>query len=245
MSKDPLEELFGPVDPEGTAPTQAFLPPTDLSPQPARPQPPRSQQFPQEPATQPVPEVKKRGGMLLPWIIVAVVAIAALVGALVFVNMNTSKAGDKEPTGTSTEQPSDQPTTDAPSETPSEEPETPEVTEAPAVDVGETYPMEISYAGIEIQGPAKLNPNAWYVPTQTGDEVMFHAAVMGSFPDSCADMRSVEGKSPWGIRKEADGTWSVIRPGDGCAAAPELYNEVWGLMQAVADSAKPLEQSAE
>lgn len=193
----------------------------------------------------PVPEVQKRGGAFLPWIIVSVVAVAALVGALVFVNLNANGGGDGEPAGTTTEQPSDTPTTDEPSETPSEEPEAPEATEAPTVAIGDTYSMDISYAGISIQGPAKLNPNAWYVPTAENDEVMFHAALMGTFPDSCAEMRSVEGKSPWGIRKEADGSWSVIRPGTGCAAAPELYGEVWGLMQSIADSAKPLDGDAD
>lgn len=195
-----------------------------------------------EPETRPVPEVKKRSSAALPWIIVGAVAVVALVVALVFVNSLTNDSEEApKPTETTSEPTTTAPTSEAPTEEPAPEPEEPTTAEPPKVDVGETYPMDISYADISIVAPAKLNPNAWYVAGTDNDQVMFHSTLMGTFPESCADMRSVEGKSPWGIQREADGTWSVIRPTTSCAAAPELYDEVWGLLQSIADSATPLE----
>lgn len=251
MSKDPLEELFGPIEPDDAAATQAFPAPAEAPTRAAAPAPAPvaarpaqrvslTPQYSNEPPTAPVPEVKKRSGKALPWIIVGAVAVIALIVALVFVNNATGDTQETPaPTETTTEEPTTEPATETPSEEPSEEPETPTATEAPKVDVGGTYPLDISYAGISVLAPSKLNPNAWYVPG-TGDEVMFHSTLMGTFPASCADMRSVEGKSPWGIKKDASGKWTVIRPATSCAAAPELYDEVWGLVQSIADSAKPL-----
>lgn len=252
MSKDPLEELFGPIEPDDAAATQAFPAPTEAPtqapapmPTPVSAQPAQrvslTPQYSSEPPTAPVPEIKKRSGKALPWIIVGAVAVVALIVALVLVNNASGNSSESPaPSETTSEEPSQEPTTDTPSEEPDSEPESPAATEAPKVDVGETYPLDISYAGISVVAPSKLNPNAWYVPG-AGDEVMFHSTLMGTFPASCADMRSVEGKSPWGIQKQADGTWMAVRPATSCAAAPDLYNEVWGLVQSIADSATPLE----
>jgi len=40
------------------------------------------------------------------------------------------------------------------------------------------------------------------------------------------------------MTRAADGTFTVLRPEQSCAAAPELYDEVWGLVAAMAESAK-------
>ena len=185
-----------------------------------------------------------RGGMAkaLPWIVIGAVAVIALIVALVFVN--STRAGD-EPTTTPTA-PTTEPTTKPvePTEEPEEEPEeeAQDSDEAPRVDVGPNpIQMNVDPAGISIETSTKLGEYpGWYVVNDPQLSVMLHTNLMGSFPESCSAMRSVEGKSPWGIAKGEDGKWTVIRPEGSCAADPKLYDEVWGLMQGVADSAKPL-----
>src|SRR5690606_10679506 len=137
---------------------------------------------------------------------------------------------------TPSEEPSDTPT-DEPSEEPGEEP-APD--EAPAVDVGSTFPMEISYAGITVDVSQQLTNVEWFYQAGPPERVLIQSGLMNSFPDSCAAMRSPEGMSPWGIERGEDGAWTVVRPAGTCAAAPDLYDQVWGLMQAMADSATPL-----
>lgn len=195
----------------------------------------------QELPTRPVPAEGKRSNPALPWIIVAAVAVLALVGALLVVN--ALRGGGEEKPAPTTEAPA--PTTTTPETTETETvpptPEEPEVEEAPKVDVGPNpISMDISFAGISVQSSQKLTNPQWFYHAGPPERVMFESGLMNSFPDSCSAMRSPEGKSPWGIEKGEGNTWTVVRPEGTCAADTKLYDEVWGLMQAVADSAKPL-----
>lgn len=194
--------------------------------------------------TQPVPAGSKRLGRLLPWIIIGVVGIALLVGAIVLVN--SMKGTDNEPTPTPTPE---APVVEEPTTTPSEGPtevETPEpspepeATEAPEVTVSGTVDLDIGPAEISVAVPYELDPMQWYAPGGDTNLVTWESNLMNSFPDSCAAMRSPSMQSPWGIEQDQAGKWIVVRPEGTCAEDPELYNQVWGLMQALADSAKPL-----
>ncbi|GAA2843988.1 hypothetical protein FB468_3254 [Leucobacter komagatae] len=281
MSRDPLEELFGPLDSDDTetgaletsanptadsvdtsAATRAFEPAPAVRPRADRGPAPRSAVNPdaqtapfapapvrgrtnrearQELPTRPVPAEGKRSNAALPWIIVAGVAVLALVGALLVVN--ALRGGGEEKPAPTTEAPA--PTTTTPETTETETapptPEEPEVEEAPKVDVGPNpISMDISYAGISVQSSQKLTNPQWFYHAGPPERVMFESGLMNSFPDSCSAMRSPEGKSPWGIEKGEGNTWTVVRPEGTCEADTKLYDEVWGLMQAVADSAKPL-----
>lgn len=231
---------LGKLDPAEYAPAPASS--AASRPVPARPaaavRAPRTAR--EELPTQPVPAKQQRSNTALPWIIVAAVAVLALVGALLVVN--SLRDDDPKPEETSEAAPTPAPTpgeetTTAPEPTP-EEPEEPEV---PVVDVGPNpISMPISFAGISVESSQKLTSPQWFYHAGPPERVMFESGLMNSFPDSCAAMRSPVGQSPWGIEKGEDDTWTVVRPEGTCAADPELYDEVWGLMQAVADSAKPL-----
>lgn len=193
-----------------------------------------------EPPTRPVPAAKKRSTPALPWIIVGAVAVLALGGA--FLVVKAISGDDAKPEAT-TEAPA--PTTSAPSgeesEAPEPTPEEPEEPKAPTADVGPNpISMDISYAGISVESSQKLTNPLWFYQAGPPERVMFESGLMNSFPDACAAMRSPVGQSPWGIEKGEDGTWTVVRPAGTCSADSKLYDEVWGLMQAVADSAKPL-----
>lgn len=232
--------------PVGAAPTRAQSQPLTPggspagapAPAPVRPRIQRPQGA--EPPTQPVPADAKRSNSALPWIIVAVVAVLALVGSLLVVN------------AIGKDDPKPEETTEAPAPTPSEtdgqetetappEVEEPEEEKAPVVDVGaDPLSLPISFANITVETSRKLTNPQWFYHAGPPERVMFESGLMNSFPDSCAAMRSPVGQSPWGIEKGEGDTWEVVRPEGTCAADPDLYNEVWGLMQAVADSVKPL-----
>ncbi len=193
--------------------------------------------------TSPIPARGKSSRRVLPWIIVGIVAVLTLVGAFIFVNAITGSDSEPEQTTdspttgeTPSEEPSDTPTETA-TETPSEEPP---ASEAPAVDVGSTFPMEISYAGITVDVSHHFTNVEWFYQAGPPERVLIQSGLMNSFPESCAAMRSPEGLSPWGLERGEDNTWTVVRPAGTCDAAPELYDQVWGLMQAMADSATPL-----
>ena len=283
MSRDPLEELFGPLDSDdaetgaietdeiqaagdtnSSAPTQAFEPAPAVrrspaaspeaptapfapaaapapAPAPMRtPAPAPARAAREEPPTRPVSANPKRSNAALPWIIIAAVAVLALVGALIAVN---ALRNDDAPVEETTAAPVPTPTeTDgAEPETPAPTPEEPEVEEAPKVDVGANpISMDISFAGISVESSQKLTNPQWFYHAGPPERVMIESGLMNSFPESCSAMRSPVGQSPWGIEKGEDDTWTVVRPEGTCTADPTLYDEVWGLMQAVADSAKPL-----
>lgn len=196
-----------------------------------------------EPPTMPVPAADRRSNSALPWVIIAVVAVIALVAAIFVVStMNRADEVDPEttvetPQTPDPESPAVDPTEEAPEETQAPEPE---ATEPPRVEVGPTVAMEISCVSIAVEASGKLEPNGWFCPGGDTNRVTWESRLMNSFPESCAAMRSPSLQSPWGIEQDETGKWIAVRPEGTCAADPELYNEVWGLMQAVADSAKPL-----
>lgn len=265
MSRDPLEELFGKLDSNENGseetPTEPIVPAEPAAP--AEPTVPMEQAMPAAapaPAATPapaptsaprnadaptkqVPAAEKRSTAALPWIVVSIIAILALVGAFLFVNSLSD--GDTAPVETdepvAPEETDEPPVEETPEET--DAPDLPE--EAPAVDVGDTISLDIGYnIEITVEASQKLDPYEWYIPDTTRQYVTWSSTLMQSFPESCAAMRSSTTQSPWGIEQDETGTWGVVRPEGTCEADPELYNEVWGLMQAVADSAKPMERGS-
>lgn len=264
MSRDPLEELFGPLDADDTetgavetaavgateAPTRAYEP-TPAAPRPAVQSPPRVapastparraavRDEPDAAPTRPVPAARKSTKAAMPWIVVSAVAVLALGGAFVVVNALGDDEPKPEPT---TEAPTPAPTTAAPEKPETETPKPgAEKPGAPEAEVGPNpISMDISYAGISVESSQKLTNPQWFYLAGPPERVMFESGLMNSFPDACSAMRSPVGESPWGIEKSAEGKWTVVRPAGTCSVDEKLYDEVWGLMQALADSAKPL-----
>lgn len=247
MSRDPLDELFGPES-SGAA-------------QPARSTPPIAASRADMP-TEPVPTGRRRSPAL-PWVVVAIVGILAIVGSLFVVNLVQRGSDPGGSTGGDTSESSDKPGDTSPSTSggttssgpttgtstsPSPTTTTPGATTggtAPKVDVGANpYRMEIGAADIAVEVSQKLGSVEWHYLTADvpAPRVMIHSPHMASFPESCQAMRSMEGKSPWGIQDAGNGKWIVVRPAGTCAADTKLYDEVWGLMQAMADSVQPLEE---
>ena len=151
MSRDPLDELFGPRDEDaaradaskpgeaGTERTPAHnpFPATETRPTQATAEElfPNAAAFSdnsavlgaaqsrEEPPTMPVPANRKGSGKALPWIVIGAIALLLLIGALIFVNLMTGDDTDQPatPTPTATEEPPTTPS-ETPSETPTEEP---------------------------------------------------------------------------------------------------------------------------
>lgn len=79
----------------------------------------------------------------------------------------------------------------------------------------------------------------------TGNTLLIDNAVIQSFPESCATLRT-----GWGITKATPPAvngvvvngvaFNIAKPTGTCAADPELLKKVWGLTQAMVDSAKAL-----
>ncbi|WP_427869380.1 hypothetical protein [Leucobacter luti] len=169
----------------------------------------------------------------LPWIVVGVVAVLAIVASIVTVNLvraqdpGSSEATTPTPTQTEQPKPTKTPTTEAP-EKKKEDPNQP-----PKVDVGPTSEMLIGPWNATSQFPQRLGSTSFVIPDNVN--LTLSSDVLNSFPDSCADMREA-----WGAIRAENGTFQLRKPAERCAAAPELYDEVWGLLDAWVKTIKPL-----
>ena len=223
VSKDPFEELFGPAG-------------EDPQPVPARDRLAYEQAervHTAQLATKPVPT--NRGAKARPWIIVGAVAVVALIGSIVVVNLARGGADTTAaPTPTTSQEPTTSapstPTTPPPSET--EEP-TPDPDEVPTVEVGATNNMPIGPWNATSELSQKLGSTTFAIPD--GSNLVLSSALLDSFPDQCADMRSA-----WGATLVAEGSYEIRKPATRCAEAPELYDEVWGLVAAWVKTIKPV-----
>lgn len=274
MSKDPFEELFGPLsDDAGSSDTgngSARGSETPTAPLPAaRPTDPvpgvRRGQGGSTPApapavtaaTSPVPARQRlaheqaervhtsqqtspgRSGTTstrMPWIVVAAVAIIAIVVSIVVVNM--SRGADDAPEATTnsstSEESTAEPDTDSPSTSTPErpEPEKKPADEVPTVEVGPTYPLQVPQWGFTSEISQRFGSTSYLLLDDT--QLQLTSDLLNSFPEECAAMREA-----WGATKLADGSYEVRKPADACAAAPELYDTVWGLTAAWIDTIKP------
>ncbi|MCW2288474.1 hypothetical protein EDF60_0596 [Leucobacter luti] len=225
MNKDPLEELFGTPD-ETPEPVPAR---ERLAYEQADRV--RTAQFPAERgavgrAQSEAPSSRAQAAK--PWIIVGVVAVLAIIGAIVVLNMargQEAPAPTASPTTTpTTSQQTTPPTT--PSTQPTEKPETEKPDdEVPSVEVGDTIVFPIGPWNATSQWPQRLGGASFEIPTQT--DLRLSGELFNSFPAECEAMRT-----QWGATKLADGSFEVAKPATKCAAAPELYDEVWGLLDA-------------
>lgn len=225
MNKDPLEELFGTPD-ETPEPVPAR---ERLAYEQAERV--RTAQFPAERGAVGRAQSEARtprAQAAKPWIIVGVVAVLAIIGAIVVLNMARGQA-DPAPTAAPTTTPTTTPTTapTTPSTQPTEKPETekPDEDEVPSVDVGDTIPFPIGPWNATSQWPQRLGGASFNIPTES--DLRLTGDLFNSFPAECAAMRT-----EWGATKLANGSFEVAKPATKCAAAPELYDEVWGLLDA-------------
>lgn len=223
MSKDPLEELFGPISEEP-------------NPRPAR----ERLAFEQAERVQTV-QMKTsdpgRGKGVKPWIIVGVVALVAIILAVVVVTVARG-GGDSAATRTTA------PKAPKTSTVPKPEPKTPEVTETPEapkegevpkVDVGQTMELRIPSWNVTSQLSGKFGQTSYSFPHNDNVTLILDSPLINSLPESCRAMRT-----QWGVTRLESGAFEVAKPAERCTEAPEVYDELWGLTDAFAKSFKPL-----
>lgn len=226
MSKDPLEELFGPLPDE---------PEPEPKPVPARER--LSFEQAERVRTAKIDTPKQgRGSGAKPWIIVGIVAVVAIVLSLVVVNLARGGGDDPAPTNTAAPTTTKSPTT-TPEETttPTETktPETPDADQVPKVDVGPTSRLDIQTWGVTSQLSQKFGLTSYAIPDNV--HLTLDSPLINSLPDSCKEMRT-----QWGVTRAEDGSYKVAKPAERCEAAPELFDELWGLTDAFLKSFKPL-----
>lgn len=172
-------------------------------------------------------EPRKRPPYLIPWLIVAAVAVAAIVVAIVVVN-SVSEDDEAQPAPTPTTEPVEPTPVDPAPQPTAESTPTPEPEDGvPDVDVGETFTMPIEAWGTQAEVSYKFGTVNYTIPA---DSLILSSPLINSLPDSCANMRN-----QWGVTRTGDG-FEVLKPAERCDAAPEVYDELWGLTAAMVDS---------
>lgn len=227
MSKDPLEELFGPA-------------PEQPRPVPARERLAQEQAERVRTAQLPM-EQQKRGAersrgasAAKPWIIVGIVAVLAIIASIVVVNLvraadtGSGSGQASEQTAEPTPPPSTPTTPDEPEGGEGDEDPEPAEDEVPRVDVGPTMELPIPQWGVNGQLSSKFGSTS-YTLENGNTELWLDSALIRQLP--------CEGN--WGATQLAEGQYEVLRPAESCAAAPELYEELWGLTDAFVQSIRP------
>ncbi|PRI11575.1 hypothetical protein [Leucobacter massiliensis] len=223
MSRDPLDELFGS---------------TEEHPEPVPARRRLAQEQAERVRTAQLPEQRRGRGRgdassAVPWIVVGVIAVIAIVASIVVVNLargaGSEPAATSGPTRTSTESP--RPTSPEPSSSPDAdddaEAEKPG-DEVPRVEVGPTMELAIPQWGVTSELSSRFGSTS-YVLENGNTELWLSSDLIAQLP--------CEGN--WGAVQTAGGKYEVLRPAERCAAAPELYDELWGLTDAFVQTIRP------
>lgn len=178
-------------------------------------------------------EVPERNPHLVPWITVGAIAVAAIVASILVVTFgraeNIAPTADPKPSTSQTASPS-------PSKDPSTSPsptETPKTDDVPVVTMGPSQKLAIEPWGVQAQLSNKFGSSQYVIDAQ--QNLVLSSPLIEKLPDSCAAMRK-----QFGITKGTDGKYVVLRPGEKCAQAPELYDEIWGQLAETVKTIKPL-----
>lgn len=231
MSRDPLEELFGPLSDDSNA----------TAPIPARKQLAHEQA--ERVRTAQLPATKQRGqkpdsdrgAKMKPWVIVGIVAVVAIIASIVVVNIarGTGETEAEKPAAPTTTQ---TPTTPSPTPAPDDEDDGKKDEKkddgVPKVEVGPTNTMQIGPWNATSEISQRFGSVSFNIPD--GSNLVLSSDLLSQFPDSCADDRD-----GWGATKNGN-DYEVLKPANRCTEAPELYDEVWGLVDAWVDTIKPM-----
>lgn len=169
----------------------------------------------------------------MPWVVVGVVALVAIIGATFLIGGLRGGAEEVAPAPVEKVEPV-APTPEADvteEEAPEEVVEEPKTDEAPTVEVGATYPIPVPQWNASFDLSDRLGSSCGY--NIEGENLVMCTDLVESFPESCSAFRT-----GWGITRLADGKFELLRPEGTCDDAKALYDNVWGLMQAAADSMK-------
>lgn len=237
LSRDEL-----PLPPATPAPAQSVAPPTQPLIPPVMPAPFEAAGFVPPAANDQDADYEKiavTGGpsgvkRFLPWLVVGGGAIVVLVAALLVVG--GVRGGGEPATTAAPSTPSSAPST-ATTPPPTTPEETSEPTESPAdeppqVEVGQTMRLDIPQWGITADLSTRFGQTSYMI--DANNRLVLTSALIDSLPESCAAMRA-----EWGIVK-VEAAYEVLKPAERCAAAPEVYDELWGLTAAIVESIQPL-----
>nr|WP_249290985.1 hypothetical protein [Leucobacter manosquensis] len=188
-------------------------------------------------STEPRSEGTRAAPKALPWIVVGAVAVIAIIVCIVLVNLarggsDDGNASNQEPTTTAAPSATPSPSSGADDADADDDAEDTDPDEVPAVEVGPTTPLDIPAWGVTSQLSLKFGMTSYSIPDNVN--LQLSSPLINSLPEECAAMRT-----QWGITQGADGTYSVLKPAERCEAAPELYDELWGLTDAFAKSITP------
>lgn len=258
MSKDPFEELFGPGD-EETKPIparerlayeQAERVKTAPLPKAKAEKPAKAKKAEKAAKAKPAASSAATGAAGVgaattaapdpriakakPWIIVGIITVLALVASMIVLNLARAGEDPSPTTAPTTQAPTTSaPATSKPADDDDKKKKKPDENKVPSVDVGNTGTMDVPVWGITAQISEKFG---WPQYQINGEQlVLQYSPLIDSLPDSCAAMRQ-----QWGIQRTADGKYEVLKPAQRCEAAPELYDELWGLTDALVKSIAPL-----
>lgn len=170
----------------------------------------------------------------IPWIIVGAGAVIALIVAVFVIgSLNGGGAGPEPTAAPTTTQGTPSEETPSPSDDPDETRPTPTPTApsttVPQVEVGPIMNMPITQWNVQADLSQKLGDTYYNI---TGENLVLTTSLIDSLPASCS--------KEWGMTRLADGSFEVLKPAERCAAAPELYDELWGLMHAMVQTVRPL-----
>lgn len=228
MSRDPFEELFGADGADAPKPAAAPVPARErLAYEQAERV--RTAQLPagKRKSAATAAQTDDRAARAKPWIVVGIIAVLALVASIVVVNVaRGSQEAPQQTTPPATTQSPTTPqrTTPPTSGSDADDEEDDKPAGPPAVDVGPTYDMAIVPWNATSQISQRFGSISFTIPD--GTNLVLSSDLLNSFPESCAAMRQ-----GWGATKTATG-YEVLKPAERCEAAPELYDEVWGLTAA-------------
>ncbi len=177
-----------------------------------------------------------RAASAKPWIVVGIVAVLALIASILIVTTARTGTQDPEPGSAPTTQEqttTTSPTTSEPGETQEPETEEPDENRVPSVEVGPTTELRIEAWGATSQLSTKFGMTSYTIPDNVN--LVLSSPLIDQLPPSCAAMRD-----QWGATRLENGTFTVRKPAERCEAAPELYDELWGLTAAFVESIAPM-----
>lgn len=183
---------------------------------------------------------------VIPWIVIGSIAIVAIIASLIVINVfrgqevDTTETTPPETTPTSpvetpTKEPNDE---ESPAETtPPTDPRSDAEIDTSGVVIGDTSTVEVPWDGwqVSLEASKKLAP--WtYQLTEANRYLIIDSDLIKQLPASCAHMRT-----KWGLERTGENTFEPLTPNEVCTENESLYIEILGLIRAIPDTIKPLD----
>lgn len=195
-------------------------------------------------------EVDERRSKFLPWIVIGVISIIAILISLIVINTMGNRSERPEPTPSVASPDPDPtpeptaPTTDpAPTTEPTPTPPPAGTNPDDAIDtsgvvVGETWTADVPYEGwnVTIDVSSKLSPWTYVLEGADNRRLILNSELIDKLPASCDHL-----KSKWGIERVGDGEFVPYTPQEMCEENESLYIEILGLVRAIPPTIQPMD----